>query len=132
MVVLQLSLLSLIAATAISATEIPYKFFSNVTIVALGKTKNETGGEGHVAAAGILPPFGSIGVGCGVNWDTENEGYVKRLTTLFAPPSLPRNIPLPSCKSPFYTLFKSHFPTKVPPNYTLDVMVLRDSHSLRY
>ncbi|KAF7194799.1 hypothetical protein HII31_03866, partial [Pseudocercospora fuligena] len=68
-------LLSLIAATAISATEIPYKSFSNVTIVALGKSKNETGGEGHVAAAGILPPFGSIGVGCGVNWNTEKEGY---------------------------------------------------------
>ena len=69
------TLFSLIAATAISATEIPYKSFSNVTIVALGKTKNETGGEGHVAAAGILPPFGSIGVGCGVNWDVEKEGY---------------------------------------------------------
>lgn len=47
---------------------------SNVTIVAQGKNFNTTGGEGHVAAGGILNPFGSIGVGCGVNWH-DGVGY---------------------------------------------------------
>ncbi|CAK4032123.1 Hypothetical predicted protein [Lecanosticta acicola] len=48
---------------------------SNVTIVDQSKNYNATGGEGHVAAAGNLPPFGSIGIGCGVNWDNKSMAY---------------------------------------------------------
>lgn len=42
---------------------------SNVTVVSQDKTTNSTGGEANVAIAGTLSPFGSIGAGCGVNWD---------------------------------------------------------------
>lgn len=42
---------------------------SNVTVLSLDKKYNSTGGEGHVAIGGVLSPFGSIGAGCGVNWD---------------------------------------------------------------
>ena len=60
---------------AVGAAAITAAAASNVTILSLGKTSNSTGGEGHVAAGGILQPFGSIGVGCGVNWDGDGKGY---------------------------------------------------------
>lgn len=62
-------LLALSGASA--AASIQQRVFpaSNVTVVSLDKTTNSTGGEGHVAIAGVLSPFGNIGAGCGVNWD---------------------------------------------------------------
>lgn len=64
-----LSLLALAGAS--SAASIQQRTFpaSNVTVLAQGKTTNSTGGEAHVAIGGVLSPFGSIGAGCGVNWD---------------------------------------------------------------
>ncbi|OHE91267.1 hypothetical protein CORC01_13425 [Colletotrichum orchidophilum] len=39
-----------------------------VDITALTKNVSATSGTGAVSAAGTLPPFGAIGVGCGINW----------------------------------------------------------------
>lgn len=44
-----------------------------VSITTLSKTSNSTGGTGQVAAAGTLAPFGGIGVGCGINWNSEQS-----------------------------------------------------------
>lgn len=62
-------------SSAASLHQRGYPQSSNVTIVAQGKTFNATGGEGHTAAAGVLPPFGGIGIGCGVNWDNKSMAY---------------------------------------------------------
>ncbi|KAF7185554.1 hypothetical protein HII31_13051 [Pseudocercospora fuligena] len=45
-----------------------------VNITTLSKSSNATGGTGQVAAAGTLEPFGGIGVGCGINWNS-NDSY---------------------------------------------------------
>ncbi|EME80918.1 uncharacterized protein MYCFIDRAFT_57079 [Pseudocercospora fijiensis CIRAD86] len=44
-----------------------------VKITTLSKTSNATGGTGQVAAAGTLEPFGGIGVGCGINWNSKDS-----------------------------------------------------------
>ncbi|KAH8600033.1 hypothetical protein B0O99DRAFT_347787 [Bisporella sp. PMI_857] len=41
---------------------------SNVTITALTKNESATTGSGAVSAAGPLSPFGTVGIGCGINW----------------------------------------------------------------
>lgn len=41
---------------------------NNVTVTLLEKSSNATGGLGNMAASGTLSPFGSIGIGCGLNW----------------------------------------------------------------
>lgn len=43
---------------------------SKVSVLPLDKTSDSAGGEGHVSIGGVLNPFGSIGAGCGVNWDS--------------------------------------------------------------
>lgn len=61
--------LALIALVGAASAGLQYQgTASNVTIVSIGKSNNETGGEGFVAAGGRLDPFGAIGTGCGVNW----------------------------------------------------------------
>ncbi|KAF2856611.1 hypothetical protein T440DRAFT_462858 [Plenodomus tracheiphilus IPT5] len=69
MTIQTLTIVTLALAGFVSAT--PYNLHSrakDVTITQLSKSLNSTGGEGNVAASGTLSPFGSIGVGCGVNW----------------------------------------------------------------
>ncbi|KAK2021758.1 hypothetical protein LX32DRAFT_646129 [Colletotrichum zoysiae] len=39
-----------------------------VDITTLSKNVSATSGTGAVSAAGTLEPFGTIGVGCGINW----------------------------------------------------------------
>ncbi|KAI2488198.1 hypothetical protein Ptr902_02331 [Pyrenophora tritici-repentis] len=42
-----------------------------VQITNLDKNATSTSGTGSVAAAGNLAPFGTIGVGCGINWESD-------------------------------------------------------------
>ncbi|KAH7349196.1 hypothetical protein BKA66DRAFT_293482 [Pyrenochaeta sp. MPI-SDFR-AT-0127] len=44
---------------------------AGVGITNLSQNVNSTGGSGNVAAAGSLSPFGGIGVGCGINWQSD-------------------------------------------------------------
>ncbi|KZM27257.1 uncharacterized protein EKO05_0001828 [Ascochyta rabiei] len=44
---------------------------SGLAITSLAQTGNATNGTGNVAAAGTLPPFGDIGLGCGINWQSD-------------------------------------------------------------
>lgn len=66
-------MVGLLAIAGIStARSLRYRDFpaSNVTVLSLDKTSNSTGGQANVAIGGVLNPFGSIGAGCGVNWDS--------------------------------------------------------------
>lgn len=53
---------------------------NNVTVYSLDKSTNSTGGEAHTSIGGTLNPFGSIGAGCGVNWNN-GAGYGGMVTT---------------------------------------------------
>ncbi|KXT01725.1 hypothetical protein AC578_2752 [Pseudocercospora eumusae] len=70
------TLLLLLAATSASASVREENGGgAGVNITTLSKSSNATGGTGEVAAAGNLEPFGGIGVGCGINWDSLKETY---------------------------------------------------------
>ncbi|KAK4505448.1 hypothetical protein PRZ48_003411 [Zasmidium cellare] len=64
-----ISLLALTGATTAASLHRRDSPASNVTVVSLEKTTNSTGGQGNVAIGGVLNPFGSIGAGCGINWN---------------------------------------------------------------
>ena len=46
---------------------------SGVEITSLEKNGTSTAGSGNVAAGGNLAPFGTIGVGCGINWKEDTS-----------------------------------------------------------
>jgi hypothetical protein len=54
-----------------SATPQQHRRVGGVDITNLNSNVTSTSGSGNVAAAGSLTPFGDIGVGCGINWQTD-------------------------------------------------------------
>lgn len=54
-----------------AATPTKQRKDGGVQITSLDKNVTSTSGTGNVAAAGTLAPFGEIGVGCGINWQTD-------------------------------------------------------------
>jgi len=56
--------------TLAAATPTKQQENNGVKITSLDKNVTSTSGTGNVAAAGTIEPFGNIGVGCGVNWQS--------------------------------------------------------------
>lgn len=68
--VLSLSILALTSLATATPTPLEVRD-SGVSFTGVSNSTNGTSGVGSLSAAGTLSGFGGIGVGCGVNWESD-------------------------------------------------------------